>query len=90
MRFNAAIGLSFSDGLFSGTLTPDAIYQFNEDFGFRMRVNGTYNRLKKSYSSTILGASVISIFNPIYELQAAVEFEYSNVNQKFSDRAFQD
>ncbi|TXE18117.1 alpha-ketoglutarate decarboxylase [Psychroserpens burtonensis] len=90
VRFNGAIGLSFGDGFFSGTLAPGAIYQFNEDFGLGMRVNGTYNKLKNSYDSTVLGASVISIFNPIYELQASVEFEYSNVNQKFSDSAFQD
>jgi len=90
VRFGGGIGLSFGDGFFSGTLAPSAIYQFNQDFGLGLGLNGTYNSLKNNYSSTILGASVISLYNPIPELQVSGEFEELNVNQKFDNNLFED
>ena len=90
VRFSGGFGLSFGDGFFSGTLTPGAIYQFNENLGIGLRVSGTYNSLKNAYNSTIFGTSIISIFNPIAALQLSSEFEYANVNQNYSDPVFQD
>lgn len=90
VRFGGGIGLSFGDGFFSGTLAPSAIYQFNEEFGLGLGLNGTYNSLKNNYNSTILGVSVISLFNPIPELQVSGEFEQLNVNQKFENSNFED
>ena len=91
VRFGGGIGLSFGgDGFFSGTLAPSAIYDFNNQFSMGLGLNGTYNSLKNSYNSTILGASVISLFNPIDQLQVSGEFEYLNVNQKFDNNLFED
>lgn len=90
IRFTGGFGLSFGDGFFSGTLTPGAIYQFNENLGLGMRVSGTYNSLKNTYNSTIFGASIISIFNPIAVLQLSSEFEYATVSQNYSEPVFQD
>ncbi|WP_460220107.1 alpha-ketoglutarate decarboxylase [Psychroserpens sp. MEBiC05023] len=90
VRFGGGIGLSFGDGFFSGTLAPSAIYQFNSDFGLGVGLNGTYNSLKNNYSSTILGASMIGLYNPIPELQVSGEFEELNVNQKFDNNLFED
>jgi hypothetical protein len=88
VRFGGGIGLSFGDGFFSGTLAPSAIYQFNQDIGLGLGLNGTYNSLKNSYHSTILGASIITIYNPIDQLQVSGEFEYLNVNQRFENNSF--
>jgi hypothetical protein len=90
VRFGGGIGLSFGNGFFSGTLAPSAIYQFNQDFGLGIGLNGTYNSLKNSYNSTILGASIISLYNPIPELQLSGELEQLNVSQKYEDSIFQD
>lgn len=90
VRFGGGIGLSFGDGFFSGTLAPSAIYQFDSDFALGLGLNGTYNSQKNFYKSTIVGASVIGLYNPIPELQLSGEFEELNVSRKFDDNAFQD
>jgi hypothetical protein len=89
VRFGGGIGLSFGDGFFSGTLAPSAIYQFNPDIGLGLGLNGTYNSQKNVYNSTILGASIIGIYNPINQLQVSGEFEYLNVNQRFENNIFE-
>ncbi|MCD2258579.1 alpha-ketoglutarate decarboxylase [Psychroserpens luteolus] len=90
VRFGGGLGLSFGDGFFSGTLAPSAIYQFNSDFALGLGLNGTYNSLKNTYNSTIFGASIISLYNPIPEVQLSGEFEELNVNRKFENNQFED
>lgn len=85
VRFGGGVGLSFGDGFFRGTLAPSAIYEFNEQFSLGIGLNGTYNSLKNSYKSTILGGSVIGLFNPIQEIQVSAEFEQLNVNRKWEN-----
>jgi len=83
VRFGGGFGLSTGDGFFSATLAPNAIYQFNNKYGLGVGLNGTYNRQKNVYKSTIFGGSVIGIYNPINEIQLSTEFEALNVNRKF-------
>ncbi len=83
VRFGGGIGLSFGDGFFSGTLAPSAIYQVNKTVSVGLGLNGTYNKQKNLYSSTILGGSVISLFNVIEAVQLSAEFEALNVNRKY-------
>lgn len=83
VRFGGGLGLSTGDGFFSATLAPNAIYQFNNKYGLGVGLNGTYNRQKNVYKSTIFGGSVIGIYNPINEIQLSTEFEALNVNRKF-------
>ena len=65
VHFGGSLGLSFGDNFFSGTLAPSAIYQFENPVAVGFSINGTYNSQKDFYKSTILGASVIGLFNPI-------------------------
>lgn len=91
VRFGGGIGLSFANGFFSGTLAPAAIYQFQEaPFSLGVGLNGTYNSQKNVFNSTIIGGSVIGLFDPIPEIQASVEFEQLNVNRRFEDNQFRD
>nr|WP_321229149.1 alpha-ketoglutarate decarboxylase [uncultured Psychroserpens sp.] len=90
VRYGGGIGLSFGDGFFSGTLAPSAIYDFNDQFSLGLGLNGTYNSSKNSYNSTIFGGSIISLFNPIDEIQLSGEFELLNVNRKFDNNLFKD
>lgn len=83
VRFGGGIGLSFGSGYFSGTLAPSAIYQFNEQFALGMGLSGTYSSLKDRYTSTIVGASVIALYNVIPEIQLSAEFEELNVTRKY-------
>lgn len=87
VRFGGGLGLSFGDGFFSGTIAPSAIYEFNDQFALGVGLNGTYNSLKNTYKSTIVGGSILSLFNVIPELQFSAEFEELNVSRKY-DTAF--
>ncbi len=89
-RFGGGIGLSFGDGFFSGTLSPTGIYQFNSQFAAGIGLNATYNKQDNFYKSTILGGSLLGLFNPVSELQVSAEFEQLNVNRKFEDSAYED
>lgn len=86
VRFGGGIGLSFGDGFFSGTLAPSAIYQFDDRFALGLGLNGTYNNQKNTYSSTIVGGSILSLYNVIPEIQLSAEFEELNVNRSYDSR----
>jgi len=75
--------LEFWRWFFSGTLAPSAIYQFNRQFAAGVGLNGTYNSLKNTYNSTILGGSILGLYNPIPQIQLSVEFEELNVSRNY-------
>ncbi|SFZ90659.1 hypothetical protein SAMN05428642_1011065 [Flaviramulus basaltis] len=83
VRYGGGIGLSFGDGFFSGTLAPSAIYEFDDSFALGLGVNATFNNQKNVYKSTILGGSLIGLYNVIPELQLSAEFEQLNVNRRY-------
>ena len=86
VRFGGGIGLSFGDGFFSGTVAPSAIYEFNPQVSLGVGLNGTFNKQKNTYKSTVLGGSLIGLFNPIREIQLSAEFEELNVSRNWDDR----
>lgn len=83
VRYGGGIGLSFGNGFFSGTLAPSAIYELNNYVGLGVGLNGTINNQKDVYKSTILGGSLIGLFNPILALQLSAEFEQLHVSRKY-------
>jgi hypothetical protein len=83
VRFGGGIGLSFGDGFFSGTLAPSAIYEINNYVALGVGLNGTFNSQKDFYKSTILGGSIITLFNPADAIQLSAEFEELHVNRKY-------
>ena len=85
VRFGGGLGLSFGDGFFSGTVAPSAIYQFNNQFSAGIGLNATFSKRKDVFNSTVLGGSVLALFNPINEIQLSSEFEQLNVNRNFDD-----
>ena len=86
VSFGGGIGLSFGDGFFSGTLAPSAIYNFNDQVALGVGLNGTYNSLEDNYNSTIIGGSLLSLYNVIPEIQLSAEFEQLNVTRNYDDR----
>lgn len=83
VRFGGGIGLSFGDGYFSGTIAPSGIYQFDNQFALGIGLSGSYFKRKNLYKSTVIGGSIIGLFNPIRELQLSSEFEQLHVNRDF-------
>ena len=86
VRFGGNLGLSFGNEFFSGTLAPSAIYQFDRQFALGVGLNATINSQKNVYKSTILGASLIGLYNVIPALQISAEFEQLNVDRNYDDR----
>lgn len=86
VRFGGGIGLSFGDGFFSGTLAPNAIYEFNPYVATGVGLNLTYNTRRDVYKATILGGSLITLFNVLPQFQLSAEFEELNVNRNFDEQ----
>jgi len=85
VRFGGGIGLSFGNGIFSGTIAPSAIYQFNSRFAIGTGLSASYFERKNWYKSTVLGGSLIGLFNPVPEIQISTEFEELNVNRNYDE-----
>lgn len=83
VRFGGGIGLNFGDGFFSGTIAPSAIYQFDQQFALGLGLNASYFKREDIFKSTVIGGSVIGLFNPFDVLQLSTEFEQLNVNRDF-------
>jgi hypothetical protein len=90
IRFGGGIGLSTGNNIFSATLAPSAIYDFNSQFSLGLGLNGSYYNQKNFAKSTILGGSIISLYNPFRELQLSGEFEQNHVSRNFNDPTFTD
>lgn len=84
LRFGGGIGLSFGSDFFSGSISPNVLYQFNSSFGLGLGLNGAYSSLNNQYSATIIGGSVLALYNVIPEIQLSAEFEESNISKKYT------
>lgn len=84
MRFGGGFGLNFGDGFFSATVAPSGIYEFNNKLALGLGLNGTFNNQKNVYKSTILGGSIIGLFNVVREIQLSTEFEQLNVDRNYN------
>lgn len=90
VRFGGGIGLGFANGYTNVSLSPTAIYQFNDQFALGVGLNGTYSKRKNYFSATVIGGSLISLYNPIDVLQFSAEFEHNNVSYKSETTNFKD
>ncbi|KAB8154532.1 alpha-ketoglutarate decarboxylase [Kordia sp. TARA_039_SRF] len=90
VRYGGGLGLSFGNGIFSATVAPSAIYDFNTQFSAGIALNYTYFNDDDFFKSTIVGGSLIGLYSPLREIQLSTEFEYMNVNRDFDDPIFED
>ena len=101
VRYGGNLGLNFSTGYTAIQIAPQAVYQVNPFVGVGVGLNGSYVKRNfdrndrfvgdnLDFTSTILGGSLIGIFQPIREIQLSSDFELLNVNQNFEDSQFQD
>ncbi len=80
VRFGGGLGVSFGNGYFSGTISPSAIYDFNRYFSMGPALQFSYQS-GNNFNTTLYGASLITLFNPIPEIQLSAELEQLRVNQ---------
>ena len=84
VQFGGGVGLSIATGYTDVTLAPSAIYNFNEYFSAGIGLQGTYVSSKNYYNSLHYGCSLLTLFNPVEEIQLSVELEEIRVNNEYN------
>ncbi len=84
--FGGGLGLGFGNGYTNIGLSPNAIYRFDDFFAAGIGLNGNYSSSSNNFEATVLGASVIGLFQPVTSFQCSLELEQNNVN--FDDKVF--
>lgn len=82
VQFGGGLGLSFGNRYTDISVAPSAIYNVNEYFAVGLGVQYTYVKQKDWYNSNLYGGSLITLFNPIPEIQLSAELEQLRVNVK--------
>lgn len=77
--FGIAAGSSFTDI----TIAPNAIYNINDYLALGTGIQGSYISAKDTFNSTLYGASILALCNPVAQLQVSVELEEVRVNTVF-------
>lgn len=83
VQFGGGVGLSVGTNYTDITLAPSAIYNFNKYVSAGVALQGTYVSSKNYFDSFHYGGSLITLFNPIEEIQLSVELEEIRVNNSY-------
>src|SRR5690606_14474989 len=84
VSFGGGLGLNFGNGFFYGSISPSAIYNFNPYFSAGLGLSYAYlNDNRNDYRVSAYGGSIITLFNPIREIQLSAELEGLQVDQTF-------
>jgi len=90
VQFGGGFGLAIGSGYTDITLAPSAIYNIDENVAVGLGLQGSYVSSKNYFSSAIYGASLITLFSPIEEVQFSVELEQLRVNSTIKDIGYPD
>jgi hypothetical protein len=83
VRFGAGLGLGVGGGYTNIVVAPSAVYDVNEYFSIGLGVQYGYAKEKNVFDSHLYGGSIISLFNPIQEIQLSAELEQLRVNNTY-------
>jgi hypothetical protein len=83
VQFGGGLGLGFGNGFTNISVAPSAIYNFNEYVSAGLGVQYSYISQKNIYSSNLFGGSILTLINPIPEIQISGELEQLRVNSTF-------
>lgn len=82
VQIGGGLGLGFGSGYSNISIAPTAIYNFNEYVSAGVGVQYSYLKQRDFYNSSLYGASVIGLFNPIEQVQVSIEVEQLRANVK--------
>lgn len=85
VQFGGGLGLGIGNGYTNVSVSPTAIYNFNEYVAAGAGIQYSYISQKDFYNSHLYGASAILLVNPIQEIQLSGELEQLRVNSTFTD-----
>jgi hypothetical protein len=80
VQFGGGLGLGFSNGNTNISLSPTAIYNFNDYLSLGAGVQYSYVRQRNSFTSNLYGGSIIGLINPVEQIQLSAELEQLRVN----------
>lgn len=83
VQFGGGIGLSFGSGYTDITISPSAIYNINSIVAVGTGLQFGFVSAKNDYISTIYGASLIGLLNPVPQVQLSAELEQIRVNTDY-------
>ncbi len=81
--FGGGIGLNFGNNSFNGSLSPNAIYQINEQFATGIGLSFNYSKFNDS-KLFAYGGSINAFYNPIKYIQLSSELEQLRINREFN------
>ena len=84
LQVGGGLGLGIGSNYTNITVAPSAIYPVNEYFSTGLGIQYSYVKQKGLYDSHIYGASIITLFNPIREVQLSAELEELRVNNTYT------
>lgn len=83
VQFGGGLGLGIGSGYTDISVMPSAIYNVNEIVAVGMGLQFGYLSSKNYYNSYVYGGSVITLVNPIPEIQLSAELEQVRVNTDY-------
>lgn len=84
VQIGGGLGLGIGSNYTNISVAPSAIYPINEYFSTGLGMQYSYVKQKGLYDSHIYGASVITLFNLIREVQLSAELEELRVNNVYT------
>lgn len=85
VQFGGGLGLGFGSGYADVMVAPSAIYNFNDYVSAGLGLQYNYVKQRDFYNANMYGGSIITLINPIAELQISAELEQLRVNRTFKD-----
>ncbi len=80
VQFGGGVGLGFNNGFTNISLSPSAIYNFNEYVSLGLGAQYSYINQRNDYTSNLYGGSIIGLINPFEQVQLSAELEQLRVN----------
>lgn len=90
VQWGGGFGLGFGNRFTNISLSPMGVYPLNERVSVGAGVQMSYLEQKDFYSAFVYGGSLVTLFNPIQDIQLSLEFEQLRINRKFENPNFSD
>ncbi|MET2985291.1 hypothetical protein [Aureibaculum conchae] len=81
VQFGGGLGLSISNNFTTISIAPSAIYNFNQYVAVGPGLSYLYSK-SGTFKANVFGTGLITLFNPVQNLQLSAEYEHLFVNQK--------
>ncbi|WP_151672465.1 hypothetical protein [Patiriisocius marinus] len=79
VSIGGGLGLNVGNGIFSASVSPSAVYNFNEYFSAGPGLHYSYQS-GRNFNTSLYGASLIGLANPLPQLQLSAEIEQLKYN----------